>query len=156
MPANDSSTPPILGAPAGDRLDVAEVLSRYTYGWDTKDYALVRSCFTADAEITYSSLPPFPGGFAAFFELERATREQMASTQHFIGNLLVTVDGDTAHCTSYVQATHYVQEGHAWTTGGRYDDALVRTETGWKIAKRNFSRQWINETGDRARKFLSN
>jgi hypothetical protein len=156
MPANDSNTPPILGAPAADRLDVAEVLSRYTYGWDTRDYELVRSCFLPDAEIAYSSLPPLPGGFPAFMELEVATNKQMASTQHFIGNLLVTVDGDTAHCTSYVQATHYVAEGHAWTTGGRYDDDMVRTPSGWKIAKRTFERQWINETGDRARKFLSN
>lgn len=156
MPANDSGATPILGAPAADRLDVAEVLSRYTYGWDTRDYDLVKSCFLPDAQISYSSLPPFPGGFAEFFELESRPVRELAATQHFIGNLLVTVDGDTAHCTSYVQATHYSHQGETWTTGGRYDDDMVRTPDGWKIARRQFQRQWIRDPDGLSKKYLAN
>lgn len=140
-----------------DRLDVAQVLSRYAQGWDTKDYDLVKSCFTPDASIRYGTLPPFPGGFPEFFELEAATISQIKATQHLIGNLHVTVDGDTAYCTSYVQASHYDDEGRQiWTTGGRYDDIMIRTPEGWRIRDRSFSRQWIEDPDRRSRKFLAN
>jgi ketosteroid isomerase-like protein len=140
-----------------DRLDVAEVLSRYAQGWDTRDFELVKRCFTPDARIRYGTLPPFPGGFPEFFELERSTILQLKSTQHLIGNLHVTVDGDTAQCTSYVQASHYDDEGRqVWTTGGRYDDVLIRTPGGWRIADRTFTRQWIVDPDGRSHQFLAN
>lgn len=139
-----------------DRIDVAEVLSRYSYGWDTRDFELVRSCFTPDAAVEYSSLPDFASGFPEFFELERATILQLAATQHLISNLLVRVDGDTATCSSYVQATHYDDAGHTWTTGGRYDDELVRAADGWRISRRRFTRQWIHDPDGLSQRFLAN
>lgn len=125
-----------------DRLDIAANLSRYTYGCDTKDYDLIASAFTPDASIDYDSLPPFEHGFSDFIDNVRQTLTQLKSTQHFIGNLHVDVDGDRAHCTSYVQATHVADNGHMFTGAGRYDDDLIRTPDGWKIAARVFRRQW--------------
>lgn len=125
-----------------DRLDIAANLSRYTYGCDTKDYALIASAFLPDASIDYDSLPPFEHGFPDFLNSVRQTLTQLKSTQHFVGNLHVSVDGDRAHCTSYVQATHVADNGHMFTGAGRYDDDLVRTPDGWKIAARTFRRQW--------------
>lgn len=125
-----------------DRLDIAANLSRYTYGCDTKDYDLIASAFTADASIDYDSLPPFERGLPDFIESCRQTLTQLKSTQHFVGNLDVNVDGDRAHCTSYVQATHVADNGHMFVGAGRYDDDLIRTPDGWKIAARVFRRQW--------------
>lgn len=157
MPTNaDGDSIAIAIANVADRLDVAEVLSRYAFGWDTRDFELVRSCFLPDAEISYSSLPPFPGGFSEFFALEVKNIQELVSTQHLIGNLAVSIDGDRATCISYVQATHYAEEGEAWTTGGRYDDELVRTTEGWKIAKRRFERQWMRDPSGFAKKHLAN
>jgi hypothetical protein len=125
-----------------DRLDIAANLSRYTYGCDTKDYDLIASAFLPDASIDYDSLPPFKQGFQDFIGSVRQTLTQLKSTQHFVGNLDVTVDGDRAHCTSYVQATHVADNGHMFVGAGRYDDDLIRTPDGWKIAARVFRRQW--------------
>jgi ketosteroid isomerase-like protein len=143
-------------ASIADRLDIAEVLSRYSYGWDTRDFEMVRSCFTPDAEISYSSLPPFPGGFSEFFELECQNVLKLDATQHLIANLMVKVAGDTATCTSYVQATHYVDGGEAWVTGGRYDDELRRTDDGWRICKRTFTRQWKRDNSGLSERYLTN
>ena len=125
-----------------DRLDIAANLSRYTYGCDTKDYDLIASAFLPGASIDYDSLPPFEHGFPDFLTSVRQTLTQLKSTQHFVGNLDVSVDGDHAHCTSYVQATHVADNGHMFTGAGRYDDDLIRTPDGWKIAARVFRRQW--------------
>ena len=70
------------------------------------------------------------------------TLERLSGTQHLLGNLHVTVEGDRAASTCYVQATHVGDGGRSWVTGGRYDDLLVRTDTGWRIAERTFRRQW--------------
>ncbi len=125
-----------------DKLAIQENLSRYVFGYDTRDYDLVRSVFLPDAAIDYDSLPPFEHGFPDFLEMSRGILEQLASTQHFIGSVHVEVDGDTAHCTSYVQATHVAEDGRMFVGAGRYDDDLVRTAEGWRIAARRFRRQW--------------
>lgn len=125
-----------------DKLDIQANLSRYTYGCDTRDVELIGSAFTADATIDYDSLPPFANGITDFLEMTTGILSQLASTQHLLGNLHVEVDGDTAHCTSYVQATHVAENGQMFVGAGRYDDDLVRTAAGWKIAARTFRRQW--------------
>ena len=101
-------------------------------------------------------MPDFPGGFPEFFELERNTILQLESTQHFVGNLTVQVDGDTASMSSYVQATHYHADGRTWTTGGRYDDELVRAADGWRICRRHFTRQYLRDEEGLSRQFLAN
>ncbi|TNC20602.1 nuclear transport factor 2 family protein [Amycolatopsis alkalitolerans] len=125
-----------------DKLAIQENLSRYVFGFDTRDYDMVRSVFLPDATIDYDSLPPFERGFPEFLEMSIGILEQLASTQHFIGSVHVAVAGDTAHCTSYVQATHVAGDGRMFVGAGRYDDDLVRTADGWRIAARVFRRQW--------------
>lgn len=125
-----------------DRLDVQEVLMRYTYAIDTGDYDAVRSCFLPSAKIDYETLPAFPRGLEDFVDMLRHVREQLASTQHMVANVCVTVDGDHAHCTSYVQASHVTYDGKLFVGAGRYDDDFERTPDGWKIAARAHCRQW--------------
>lgn len=125
-----------------DKLEIQGNLSRYVFGYDTRDYEMVRSVFTEDATIDYDSLPPFENGFPDFLAMSKGILEQLASTQHLIGSVYVEVDGDEATCTSYVQATHVHDDGRMFVGAGRYDDDLVRTENGWRIAARRFRRQW--------------
>ena len=138
-------TTEVLAREVADRFDVAEVLSRYAQGLDTRDFELVRACFTGDAVIAYSSLPAFPGGFPAFLEHTRATVLQLASTQHLIGNHIITVDGDSAPCNSSVLASRYAASNDNWTTAGRYDDVLARTPDGWRIPRRRFTSHWTSD-----------
>lgn len=125
-----------------DKLAIQYNLSRYTYGCDTRDFDLLASAFLPDAAIFYDSMPPEVKAFPQFFEFCQGVLNQLASTQHFVGNIEVTVEGDKAHCTSYVQATHVGHDGRMFVGAGRYDDDLVRTPDGWKIAARQFRRQW--------------
>jgi 3-phenylpropionate/cinnamic acid dioxygenase small subunit len=128
-----------------DPLAIQQLLSRYTYACDTRDWDLLDACFLPDARIQYESLPPFPDGYAGLRGSTVRTLTLLRSTQHLLGNLHVTVDGDRATAASYVQATHVADDGRSWVTGGRYDDELVRTADGWRIAARTFRRQWRSD-----------
>ena len=53
----------------------------------------------------------------------------------------VRVDGDTATNRCYLQAQHVVG-GANYIVGGRYEDRLVRTDDGWRIAHRALIVMW--------------
>ena len=57
------------------------------------------------------------------------------------------VDGDEARSSCYFQAEHFraaAEGGTNFTVAGRYDDKVVRTEDGWKIAHRHQTVMWMN------------
>ena len=45
-----------------DRLDIAEVLSRYAQGWDTRDFDRVVACFTPGPAIGFAEPVTSSGG----------------------------------------------------------------------------------------------
>jgi hypothetical protein len=61
-------------------------------------------------------------------------------TVHFIGNSVVTLEGDKAKARTFVLNPMGFpnKDGslHLFTVGAFYNDELVRTSTGWRIAKR--------------------
>lgn len=128
-----------------DVLAIQQVLSRYTVACDTRDWDLLDSCFLPDARIEYESLQAFPDGYAGLRKSTIRTLGLLRATQHLLGNVHVSLDGDRAAAVSYVQATHVGPDGRAWVTGGRYDDELVRTGSGWRIGARTFRRQWRSD-----------
>lgn len=134
--------PPVDVQTIADQLAIQSLLARYAFGWDSRDYELVASLFCEDAVIDYDSLPPITNGFAGFLEISSGVLAHLVSTQHFIANIDVVVDGDRATSTAYVQATHVAEDGRKFVGAGRYDDQLVRTTEGWKINARTFRRQW--------------
>jgi hypothetical protein len=122
-----------------DRQEIADLCTRYTYGLDTRDWALVRSCFT-DAPVFVH-----PGGriegAEGIIDRARGALEPLDASQHLLGNVLVDVahDNRTARCTSYFQAQHVragTPGGDTYIIAGSYTDTLTRTTDGWKIAER--------------------
>jgi len=68
-------------------------------------------------------------------------------TQHLMANIDVRLDGDRATCRTMVTNPQgaATREGglHFFFVGGRYDDDLVRTDAGWKIATRLETTLWF-------------
>ena len=68
-------------------------------------------------------------------------------TQHLITNIDVRIDGDraTSRAMVYNPMGAATREGplHLFFMGGRYDDELVRTRDGWRIAKRVETPLWF-------------
>jgi hypothetical protein len=132
-----------------DKLAVAETVYRYATGVDRRDWALYRSLFTDSVTIDFSSFSP---------ELPQRTLSAddwvagliplfagLAATQHSMTNPLVTVDGDTATITMYMQARHVhdPDDPESWyTVGGYYDDTLVRVGSQWLLSGVRLTVTW--------------
>jgi 3-phenylpropionate/cinnamic acid dioxygenase small subunit len=121
-----------------DKAQIAEVLIRYATGIDSKDWPLLRSCWTDEIDVGYGDLGRFTTA-EALTDLMRQIHDGMGQTYHRISNLVIKVDGDRATARSYVHALLMAIPGDSasWVEAlGHYDDELVRTPDGWRIARR--------------------
>jgi hypothetical protein len=125
-----------------ERIDIfpvlTDVIATMLHAVDDLDWETVRSCFTTEVEIDYTSLW---GG-----EPETLTADELIdrwqqllpgfdATQHLIGPVAVTeVDELTASCTTNVRGYHRVGDA-TWMVAGRYDMRLERVDgSDWRIA----------------------
>lgn len=128
----------------GDELEIASVLNRYARAVDDKDWDLLRSLFTDDAHLDYSSVGgPSAGRDEVCSWLERSLT-LMPMTQHFVTNIEADIDGDTAT----VRAMFYnpmLLPGATETSacGGYYHHVMVRTENGWRSTQLREENLWF-------------
>lgn len=123
-----------------DRIEIQDLLTRYTVAIDTKDWRLLDTCFTPDAELDYTAT----GGTKGKYPEVRAWLEKALAafpmTVHYISNSTIDLDGDRAHGRTYViNPMGFPKDDgslHIFTVGGFYVDDLVRTPGGWRIARR--------------------
>jgi 3-phenylpropionate/cinnamic acid dioxygenase small subunit len=134
-----------------DRQEIADLLVRYTFGLDARDWDLVRSCFT-DAPVFVH-----PGGRVdgaeGIVDRARGALQQLDASQHLLGNVVVELgsDGATARSVCYFQAQHVragTPGGDTYVIAGSYTDTLVRTAEGWKIAERVQAYLWRDGNRD--------
>ena len=121
-----------------DTASIIRTLNLYALAMDTQRWDLFDRIFTEHVDADYgetshwTSRAQFKADFGAFHELFDAT-------QHVMTNHLVVVDGDTAAAHTYGAwrlIRHAAGDPPVWDGTGYYDDQLVRTHAGWRIAKR--------------------
>ena len=121
-----------------DKEQIAEMLIRYATGIDSKDWPLLRSCWTDEIDVDYQQLGRFTSA-EALTDLMRQLHENMGPTYHRMSNFVINVDGDRATVRSYVHAVLMLQHDDStnWVDAlGHYDDVFVRTPDGWRIHER--------------------
>jgi len=119
------------------RNQIHDALMRYCRGVDRLDRALILSAYHPGARDNHGS---FDGPAEEFAEwvIERHTNNIVSCT-HFVGNVLIQLDGDTAQCESYVIAFHRVPVNGVLQDlmgFGRYVDRFELRNGAWKIADR--------------------
>ena len=85
-----------------DRLQIQDLLTRYALAIDTKDWALLDTCFLPDATIDYTSTGGRKGPYA---EIRKWLAEALAPfvvTMHCLGNTTVDLEGDSARARTYL------------------------------------------------------
>ena len=121
------------------RQDVADLIVRYASGIDRRDWALLRSCFTDDCVADYGDIGRWHGG-DEITEWMRATHEPLGHTLHRITNQAVGRDGEAVTARSYVDVIVLAPDNvRGAQAAGYYDDVLIQTDDGWKIARRRFT-----------------
>ncbi len=130
-----------------DRQDISDLLVRYATGIDRRDWALFRTVFTDDCELDYGEIGTWQG-VDAVTEFMDTTHAMAGHTLHRLTNQAITLDGDKASARTYIDAVIMFgdnQSGvNAW---GFYDDEIVRTADGWRIARRRFTQVRITTFG---------
>ncbi|TDC46529.1 nuclear transport factor 2 family protein [Jiangella ureilytica] len=122
-----------------DRLEIEQLLIRYCHAVDGRDWDAYRAVFTSDAVI--DDVTAGPGNsveeMAAFLA---GAFERVVVIQHAISTSRVKIDGDTATARTICHCPVVLRRGDGETRlffqGLWYDDELVRTSDGWKIAHR--------------------
>jgi 3-phenylpropionate/cinnamic acid dioxygenase small subunit len=134
-----------------DRADIEDVIRRYAWAIDERDWNALDTCFTADAYLDYSSNP---GGTEGSYAQVRPWLEDnlaaFVAMQHLMCNTDIRLDGDRARVRTMMvnPMGARTRQGppHFFYIGGRYDDDFVRTPDGWRIAKRVETLLWFQGT----------
>jgi len=123
-----------------DRFQIQDLLTRYTFAIDRKDWQLLDSCFTPDAHVDYTSTGGAKGSYPEMRKWLEKTLSAFPVTAHYISNTAVNLAGDRAAARSYLLNPMGFQgpdgDLHWFTVGAQYVDELVRTADGWRIQQR--------------------
>lgn len=131
---------------------IVDLIHRYATAIDTKDWPLLQSCFLDDCELDYGQTGRWSSSKAVTEHMSRS-HDDYLYTQHRITNAVVRLRGDAATACSYVHAMFVPAADpdrpvHAY---GYYDDEMVRHGEDWRIAKRTFTRAYVNSWRHAAR-----
>ena len=127
-----------------DDREIRHLAFRYCRALDTKDWALLDEVFVPDATAQLGQ-PAMLVGIEEIRTRIRTALRSLDDSQHLVGNHEIAVDGDTATHRCYLQAQHVrvaAPGGPNDIVAGRYEDRLVRTEHGWRIAHRTLTVMW--------------
>jgi 3-phenylpropionate/cinnamic acid dioxygenase small subunit len=123
-----------------DRIEIDDLLVRYTAAIDDKDWELLDTVFTPDAQIDYVSSGGIAGAYPEVREWLGKALSIFPVTIHAITNSRIELDGDTAKGRTLVSNPMKMPkpDGAFWIfhVYAYYHDELVRTDQGWRIAKR--------------------
>ncbi|SPM29625.1 nuclear transport factor 2 family protein [Mycobacterium terramassiliense] len=130
-----------------DRQDIADLLVRYATGIDRRDWALFRTVFTDDCELDYGVIGAWRGVDAVTDFMEQV-HALAGHTMHRLSNLAITLDGDKAAARTYIDGLIMAADNTSGVNAiGFYDDEIVRTEDGWRIARRRYTQVRLTTVG---------
>jgi ketosteroid isomerase-like protein len=141
-----------------DRAEINDIVNRYGNGVRLSDAEQIVSCFADDAVVDHGHGQTVEGREALLAYFANSARssvaqsvltfDQKVASTPVMSNVLIDIDGDTAHCESMCLAIHggfKHGEGKVIVRGTRNIDELVRTAKGWKIRRRVHPAVWAFE-----------
>jgi len=121
-----------------DREDIFDLTVRYATAIDGRQYDLLSTVFTAEADLDYGVIGHWKSA-AEITEFMDAAHVGAAHTLHRMTNQAITIDGDAATVRTYVDALILLEDGSGANPVGYYDDHAVRTADGWRISSRRYT-----------------
>lgn len=151
-----------MSSELADKQAIEELHKRFALAVDGKNFVEIARLFTQDGLIRFNGDLPIKEFIGVFTETQKTV-----DTQHFSINSVAVINGDRAVASSYFLGYHRVPGKVQDETigqiygkyeidtdlfqGGTYDDELVRTPEGWRMAVRNVSILWSQTAPANAR-----
>ncbi|QIG80807.1 nuclear transport factor 2 family protein [Stakelama tenebrarum] len=129
---------------------IRDCVARVARGEDRRDRDLLKTAYWPGAAMDYGI---FAGDLDAYLDWIVPGSPAVLLTQHFIGQTLIAVEGDTAKAESHVIAYHrvdYGSEHRDLAMGGRYLDSFEKRDGQWRIAARTMLYDWSQDIGQAA------
>jgi hypothetical protein len=126
-----------------DRMEIADLLARYSAAIDSHRWDDLDNVFTADAVIDYTEM----GGIRGSLEEQKAflasVMPSFGAFQHLTATSTFDIDGDVARVrTICFNPMVVTDERQVLFCGLWYRDVMVRTPAGWRIRERHEDRGW--------------
>jgi 3-phenylpropionate/cinnamic acid dioxygenase small subunit len=131
-----------------DRLEIEDVLTRYAWALDSKQFDELDGVFTPDAHLDYTSSGGEAGAYPDVKAWLAKVLPHFPAYQHLVTNKHITIDGDRATSRSEFYNPMVMAKRDGTTSiffvGGEYHDDLIRTPNGWRITNRVEKSIWTD------------
>jgi len=128
-----------------DELAVQRTLYDYAWACDNGEWDLLRSVFTADAHLDYSSTGGPAGGREEVVTWLQESLSLLPVAQHVVSNFQIDVSGNRAAGRAmFFMAAQIPGLDGMLTTGGYYDLAFRQEPDGWKIERLVEDNRWMS------------
>jgi ketosteroid isomerase-like protein len=121
-----------------DRVEIEDVLARYCYAVDDRDWDAYRILFTEDAVLDDRVTGGIRSGVEDHVQYLKKALAKVQLSQHAISTVLIDVHGNhakvRAHCSCPMVVDLGEAKTHVFFQGLWYRNSLVRTPEGWKIS----------------------
>lgn len=116
-----------------DTLQIERVLNQYCRGFDRCDVESAKDTYWPGALDDHPGFVGDAAGMCVHWDNEH--QRLFDSTQHYITNNDIDIDGDTAHAESYVLTAARKKDSlECVVVGGRYVRRLEKRDGEWRIA----------------------
>jgi len=123
-----------------DRLEIQDLLARYSYAIDERNWDGLDAVFTPDAVIDYTETGGARGSVAQIKAWLPVALERFPKFQHMVATTKLELQGDKARSRTclFNPMVYRAEDGaeSVFFIGLWYRDTLVRTPDGWRIAER--------------------
>lgn len=130
-----------------DRMEIEDLMVRYSHAVDTRQWDLLDEVFTPDAEIDYSAMGGSVGDLATTKKFLADVLPNFLAFQHLISNSSITVDGDTATgrtmCHNPMIVAGADGKQNLMLCGLWYLDTFVRIDDRWRIKRRSEEKSYM-------------
>lgn len=131
-----------------DERAIMHGLGRFARILDGRQWDAVHEVFADDVTFNYGDGRD-QSGIAAMTKQFRDFLGGCGPSQHLLGTIVITVEGDKGTSNAYVQARHQGKNGREnlrLDSNGEYIDQWERRPEGWRIVRRDVN--WLVSTGD--------
>ena len=129
-----------------DRHAIVALAVHYCRLIDERRWDRLSEVYSPDASADLSRSGPLHGLDAIIDVCERGLAP-LDATHHTVTNHEIALDGHSAAHRCYVLAAHVrndAEGGASYVMGGRYEDRLVRSDSGWRITHRDLLVAWTD------------
>lgn len=132
-----------------DRIEIEDVLTRYCYAVDDREWDIYRGLFVPDAVINDRVTGGIESGVEEHVQYLKRALTKVALSQHAISTIRIDLSMNDAHVRAHCSCPMVLDLGeatkHVFLQGLWYRAAMLRTPEGWKISHLMEEGYWTHD-----------